>query len=68
MGTKQLLDEAMKLKPKERFALVECLIRSLDQPDKELDAIWAQEAEKRLAAYRAGTLAGISMEEVFDTE
>ncbi len=45
--------------------LVEGLIKSLDEPDISLDAIWAEEAEKRLQAYRAGHLKGIPMEEIF---
>lgn len=65
MSTKELLDEAMKLKPEERLSLVEILIKSLDEPDKKLDEIWAEEAEKRLAAYREGRLKGVGMEEVF---
>jgi len=65
MSTKELLDEALKLKPKERALLVESLIKSLDQPQKELDEIWAEESEKRLKAYREGKLEGIPMEEVF---
>jgi putative addiction module component (TIGR02574 family) len=65
MSTKDLLDEAMKLKPEERFALVEGLIKSLDEPDKKLDEIWAEEAEKRLKAYRGGKLEGVPMEEIF---
>ncbi|MDH4304916.1 MAG: addiction module protein [Nitrospira sp.] len=65
MGTKELLDEAMKLKLEERFSLVEGLIKSLDEPDKKLDEVWAEEAEKRLKAYRAGKLQGVPMEEVF---
>ena len=62
MRTKELLDEAMKLKPEERFILVEGLIKSLDEPNKKLDEIWAEEAEKRLEAYRKGTLESIPME------
>lgn len=46
MSTKELLDEAMKLKPEERFTLVEGLIKSLDEPDKKLDEIWAEESER----------------------
>jgi len=65
MGTKELLDEAMKLKPEERLTLVEGLIKSLDEPDKKLDEIWAEEAEKRLLAYRNGRLEGVPMEEIF---
>lgn len=65
MGMKELLDEAMKLKPEERFILVEGLIKSLDEPDKQLDEIWAEESEKRLKAYREGRLDGSTMEEIF---
>jgi len=65
MSTKTLLDEAMKLKPEERLSLVEVLIKSLDEPDKKLDELWAEEAEKRLAAYREGRLEGVPMEEIF---
>lgn len=48
MGSKEILDQALKLKPEERFLIIEGLIVSLDQPDKNLDEIWAQEAEKGL--------------------
>jgi putative addiction module component (TIGR02574 family) len=65
MCIKELLDEAMKLKPGERFTLIESLIKSLDEPDNMLDEIWAEESEKRLKAYREGKLEGIPMEEIF---
>jgi len=68
MSTKKLLDAAMKLKPEERFTLVEGLIKSLDEPDKRLDEIWTEESEKRLKAYREGRLEGIPMEEIFKEE
>jgi len=65
---KEILKQALKLKPDERFMLVEGLIKSLDEPDSLLDEIWAEEAEKRLNAYRAGNLEGIPMEEIFKEE
>ena len=68
MSAKKLLMEALKLKPEDRFMLVDGLIRSLDEPDKKLDEIWAEEAEKRLKAYREGRLEGIPMEEIFKKE
>ncbi len=68
MSAKELLYEAMKLKPEERFTLVEGLIKSLDEPDKKLDEIWAEESEKRLKAYREGKMEGIPMEEIFKEE
>jgi len=68
VSSKDILEQALKLKPNERFLVVEGIIKSLDEPDSSLDTIWADEAEKRLKAYRAGTLEGIPIEEVFKKE
>ncbi len=65
MSSKEILEQAMVLKPEERFLIIEGLLRSLDEPDQRIDEIWAEEAEKRLKAYREGRLEGIPMEEVF---
>ena len=65
MGSQEILEQALRLKPDERFSVVEGLLRSLDEPDKQLDAIWADEAEKRLKAYREGRLEVIPMEDIF---
>lgn len=54
MNTKELIDTALKLPPDERFALIDELLHSLDRPDPDLDRIWIEEAERRLAAYRSG--------------
>ena len=63
MSGQDVLKEALKLKPDERFMLVEGLIESLDHPDRSLDEIWMEEAEKRLETYRAGRLKAVSMDE-----
>jgi putative addiction module component (TIGR02574 family) len=68
MSSKEILEQALKLKPVERILVVEGLLQSLDEPDKNLDAIWAEEAEKRLQAYREGRLEGVAMEEIFRDE
>ncbi|GBD88765.1 putative addiction module component [bacterium BMS3Abin03] len=65
MSNKEILKQAMKLKPEERFLIIEGLIKSLDEPDKKIDSIWIEEAEKRLKAYRTGKLKGVPMEKVF---
>ena len=65
MNSKDILEEALRLNPEDRFLLVEGLLKSLDEPDQNLDMIWAEEAEKRLRAYRMGTLKGIPMEDIF---
>ncbi|MFH1861841.1 MAG: addiction module protein, partial [bacterium] len=61
MRSRKILEEALKLKPEERFLVIEGLLRSLDEPNQKLAEIWAEEAEKRLKAYRAGKLEGIPM-------
>lgn len=65
MSTKEILEQALRLKPEERFIVVEGLLKSLDEPDKKIDDIWAEEAEQRLRAYREGRIEGIPMEELF---
>ncbi len=65
MSSKEILEQAMTLKPEERYMIVEGVLKSLDEPDRKIDEIWAEEAEKRLKAYRGGRLEGIPIEEVF---
>lgn len=52
-SAENLLRQALQLTSNDRAALVEELITSLDKPDAELDALWLEEAESRLSAYRA---------------
>ena len=61
---KDILKEAIQLEPTERVKLVDELITSLDSPDKDIDKLWAEEAESRLNAYKQGKLKAISLEEV----
>jgi len=68
MTNKDLLAQALTLRPEDRFQLVEGILKSLDEPDLSLDAIWAEEAEKRIHAYREGRLETIAMEEMFQDE
>lgn len=57
---------ALNLTPSERAELIERLITSLDPPSqKTIDALWAEEAEDRLAAYERGEMYTIPGEEVF---
>lgn len=64
MNTKELIDSVLKLPPAERFALIDEIAHSLDRPDPDLDAVWIEEAERRLVAYRSGRIKGIPAEEV----
>ncbi len=67
-SSESLLKKALLLKPPDRFLLIDGLIRSLDEPDKEIDEIWGVEAEKRLKAHREGKTQGVPFKSVFGEE
>lgn len=67
-SSESLLKKALLLKPQDRFLLIDGLIRSLDEPDKEIDEIWGVEAKKRLKAHREGKTQGVPFKSVFGEE
>jgi hypothetical protein len=60
-----IVEEALTLKPIERLHLVDELLLSLDLPTKEIDLVWAEEAEKRIKAFNLGEVKTLSAQEVF---
>ena len=56
--------EARKLNPTARLELVDAILGSLDETNPEMDRLWSQEAEDRLAAYRSGELKALPLDEV----
>ncbi len=56
--------QAAQLAPEERIQLVERILNSLDQPDAALDALWANDANDRLAAYRRGEIKAVGLPDV----
>jgi len=63
---KNILKEALTLKPSEKAELVDKLLSSLDKPDKEIDKLWAQEAEDRINAYDRGEIKAVTLQEVLE--
>jgi len=59
-----ILKEAISLRPLDQAKLVDQLIAVLDTPDPELDKLWADEAESRLAAFKRGKLKSTALEDV----
>jgi len=49
----------------ERALMVDTLLRSLNQPESEIDKKWAKEAKRRLVELRSGRLEAIPGENVF---
>jgi putative addiction module component (TIGR02574 family) len=62
---KRLTEEIRKLPPEEQADLIdELLILTYREPDPEIDKAWAEEAQRRLAAFRRGETVAIPLEEV----
>jgi len=58
------LKDALTLKPAEKAELVNKLLSSLDKPDRDIDQLWAKEAESRIDAFEQGKLKAITLEMV----
>ncbi|MCE5279107.1 MAG: addiction module protein [Planctomycetaceae bacterium] len=66
MTAQEIKERALRLPPTERAALIDALMSSFDRPNaEEIDAAWAEEAEKRLDEMDSGQVKGIPAEEVF---
>jgi len=59
MNTAEIIHEAESLPVEERALLVDSLLRSLNQPDAEIDRQWGEVARRRLDALRSGQVAGV---------
>ena len=57
-------EEVFDLKPLDKIHLIDQLLLSLDLPNSELDKIWAEETERRIDAYEAGTTQSTDVYEV----
>ena len=61
----ELLSAAMTLDVRDRAALAEKLLASLEElSEEEADRLWAEEAQRRLEEYRAGRASAVSASEV----
>lgn len=62
----KILEEALTLKPAQKAELIDKLLSSLDKPDREIDDLWAKEAESRIDAYEQGKIKAITLEKVLE--
>jgi len=54
---KECKTQALRLAPKERAVLAQCLIASLDAvDDAQIEALWLEEAERRYQEYKKGNV------------
>ena len=66
MNAKKLLEEAVSLPVEERTLIVDTLLKSLNQPESEIDEAWTKKAQKRLHELESAQLDAISGDEVFE--
>lgn len=64
-NVQQIFDGALSLPPAERASLIESLWSSLDRPDPTAEALWAEEAERRIAAFEDGRIGAVTADDVF---
>ena len=56
--------QAAQLPSAERIEVMERILDSLEQPDALLEALWAEEANVRMAAYRRGEIKAVALIDV----
>jgi putative addiction module component (TIGR02574 family) len=60
----RLVSEIRALPDEEKLRVLDAILTDLDKPDRDIDHVWALEARKRWAAYKAGRLSTVSYEEL----
>jgi len=66
MNRKQLIDEAISLPVEERALMVDSLLRSLNQPESDIDNKWAMVAKRRHGELRSGAIEAVPGQKVFE--
>lgn len=65
MSINNIIDEVLALPVEERALIADSLLRSLNKPDKSIDAKWTETARRRLEELRSGKVKPVPGEEVF---
>lgn len=62
--TEDLASAVHALPATEKLRLVDTILADLGKPNPEIDRIWAEEAQKRWIAYKAGRIPSVSYQDV----
>lgn len=65
LSAKELLNQAVSLPVEERANLVDSILKSLNNPNDEIDKKWIEVARNRLNEIRSGKVQAIPGNEVF---
>ena len=66
MSINEILEDAINLKPQDKYLLIETLVHSLNEPDSDIEKLWIEESQRRLDLYNSGELETVSYDEVFN--
>lgn len=61
----KITEQARALTAEERVKLVEALLESLRSPLSDVDAVWSEEIDRRVAEFDRGEIATYPAEDVF---
>jgi putative addiction module component (TIGR02574 family) len=60
----RLVSKIQALPAEDKIRMLDTILTDLDKRDHEIDHVWAVEARKRWASYKAGQLQTVSYEEL----
>jgi putative addiction module component (TIGR02574 family) len=64
LTSENIIKQTSQLSANEKIELIDALLATVDKPDAEIDALWAKEAESRLAAYQNGEIQALDLNQV----
>jgi putative addiction module component (TIGR02574 family) len=64
LTSEDIIKQTSQLSANEKIELIDALLATVDKPDAEIDALWAKEAEGRLAAYQNGEIQALDLNQV----
>ena len=65
MNTMELIDEVVSLPVEGRAIVIESLLKSLNQPELDIDTQWSKLATTRLKELQTGKVKAVDGEQVF---
>ena len=66
LGIREIIREAESLRVEDRALLIDCLLRTLNPPEPEIDRQWIEVARRRLAELRSGHVKAVPGDAVFE--
>ena len=64
LTSENIIKQTSHLSANEKIELIDALLATVDKPDVAIDALWAKEAEDRLAAYQNGEIQALNLNQV----